>query len=57
MGEGIGMFRHCFNFNQLSLKFTKETGFSVTKTTYMKRWYIFCNEQVIIHQQVVDDFG
>ena len=47
-------------FNQLSLdlkkEFPKETGFSVTNIKYMKRWYLFYYEQVIIRQQVADEF-
>ena len=47
-------------FNQLSLdlkkEFPKETGFSVTNIKYMKRWYQFYYEQVIIRQQVADEF-
>lgn len=47
-------------FNQLSLdlkkEFPKETGFSVTNIKYMKRWYQFYYEQVIIRQQLADEF-
>ena len=48
-------------FNQLSLDlrtaFPDETGFSVTNLKYVKRWYAFYNERVIIRQQVVDEFN
>ena len=48
-------------FNQLSLDlrtaFPDETGFSVTNLKYVKRWYAFYNERVIIRQQAVDEFN
>ena len=48
-------------FNQLSLDlrtaFPNETGFSVTNLKYMKRWYSFYNERVIIRQRAVDEIG
>ena len=47
-------------FNQLSLdmraSFPDEKGFSVTNLKYMKRWYSFYYEQVVIRQQPVDEF-
>ena len=47
-------------FSQLSqdmrTMFPAETGFSVTNLKYMKRWYAFYYEQVIIRQQAVDEF-
>lgn len=47
-------------FNQLSLDlktaFPDETGFSVTNLKYMKRWYLFYYEEVIIRHQVGDEF-
>lgn len=46
-------------FNQLSLdmktEFPEETGFSVTNLKYIKRWYQFYYEEVIIRQRVVDE--
>ena len=46
-------------FNQLSddmrSMFPNETGFSVTNLKYMKRWYSFYNEQVVIRQQAADE--
>ena len=46
-------------FNQLSddmrSMFPNETGFSVTNLKYMKRWYSFYNEQVLIRQQPADE--
>lgn len=46
-------------FCQLSLDlrniFPRETGFSVTNLKYMKRWYHFYYEAVIIRQQAVDE--
>ena len=46
-------------FNQLSLDlknaFPDETGFSVTNLKYMKRWYLFYYEEVIIRHQVGDE--
>jgi predicted nuclease of restriction endonuclease-like (RecB) superfamily len=48
-------------FNQLSADmrsmFPNETGFSVTNLKYMKRWYLFYNEQVAIRQQAADEIG
>ena len=48
-------------FNQLSLDlrttFPNETGFSVTNLKYMKRWYAFYNERVIIRHQAGDELG
>ena len=48
-------------FNQLSQDmrnlFPNETGFSVTNLKYMKRWYQFYYEQVIIHHQAGDELG
>lgn len=47
--------------SQLSLDmrniFPQETGFSVTNLKYMKRWYNFYYEAVIIRQQAVDELG
>ena len=47
-------------FSQLSqdmrTMFPAEIGFSVTNLKYMKRWYAFYYEQVIIRQQAVDEF-
>lgn len=47
-------------FSQLSqdmrTMFPAETGFSVTNLKYMKRWYAFYYEQVIIRQQAVGEF-
>ena len=47
-------------FNQLSLDmrtaFPDETGFSVTNLKYMKRWYAFYRERVIIRHQTGDEF-
>ena len=46
-------------FNQLSLDmkamFPNETGFSATNLKYMKRWYSFYAEELIIRQQLVDE--
>ena len=48
-------------FNQLSADmrsmFPNETGFSVTNLKYMKRWYLFYNDQVAIRQQAADEIG
>ncbi|MCR5456208.1 MAG: PDDEXK nuclease domain-containing protein [Bacteroidales bacterium] len=48
-------------FNQLSLdlkkEFPKDTGFSVTNIKYMKRWYLFYYEEVIIRHQLGDEFS
>ena len=48
-------------FNQLSLDlktaFPNETGFSVTNLKYMKRWYLFYYEEVIISHQVGDEIS
>lgn len=47
--------------NQLSLDlkamFPDQTGFSVTNIKYMKRWYAFYNQSVIIRHQVGDELG
>ncbi len=46
-------------FNQLSLDmrtmFPNATGFSVTNLKYIKRWYAFYYEQVVIRQQAADE--
>ena len=46
-------------FNQLSLDmkamFPNEMGFSATNLKYMKRWYSFYAEELIIRQQLVDE--
>ena len=46
-------------FNQLSLDmkamFPNETGFSATNLKYMKRWYSFYAEELIIRQQLGDE--
>ena len=46
-------------FNQLSLdmkaEFPNETGFSVTNLKYMKRWYDFYYQRVVIRQRPVDE--
>jgi predicted nuclease of restriction endonuclease-like (RecB) superfamily len=46
-------------FNQLSqdmrTMFPEETGFSVTNLKYMKRWYQFYYEQVVIRQRPIDE--
>ena len=46
-------------FNQLShdmrIMFPNETGFSATNLKYMKRWYLFYYEQVVIRQQPADE--
>lgn len=46
-------------FNQLSLdmkaEFPNETGFSVTNLKYMKRWYNFYHQRVVIRQRLVDE--
>ena len=46
-------------FNQLSLDmrtmFPNATGFSVTNLKYIKRWYSFYYEQVVIRQQAADE--
>ncbi len=34
--------------------FPEATGFSLTNVKYMKRWYLFYNEQVIKSQRLVD---
>jgi predicted nuclease of restriction endonuclease-like (RecB) superfamily len=48
-------------FDQLSLDmrttFPDETGFSVTNLKYMKRWYAFYSERVVICPQDDDEFG
>ena len=48
-------------FNQLSLDlramFPDEKGFSVTNLKYIKRWYVFYYEQVIIRHQAGDELG
>lgn len=47
-------------FNQLSADmrstFPNEKGFSATNLKYMKRWYLFYYEQVVIRQQPADEF-
>lgn len=46
-------------FEQLSMDlktmFPKQAGFSATNLKYMKRWYQFYNERVVIRQQVADE--
>ena len=46
-------------YNQLSvdlkLTFPQQKGFSVTNLKYIKRWYIFYFEQIIIRQQAIDE--
>lgn len=46
-------------FNQLSLDmramFPDEKGFSVTNLKYIKRWYVFYYEQIVIRQQPADE--
>ena len=47
-------------FNQLSVDlkqtFPQQKGFSVTNLKYIKRWYLFYYEQIIIRQQPADEF-
>ena len=47
-------------YNQLSVDlkqtFPQQKGFSVTNLKYIKRWYLFYYEQIIIRQQPADDF-
>ncbi len=40
----------------LKTEFPDMTGFSVTNLKYIKRFYIFYNQSVIIRQQLVDEF-
>lgn len=46
-------------YNQLSIDlkqtFPQQKGFSVTNLKYIKRWYLFYYEQIIIRQQVIDE--
>lgn len=46
-------------YNQLSIDlkqtFPQQKGFSVTNLKYVKRWYLFYYEQIIIRQQVIDE--
>ena len=46
-------------YNQLSVDlkqtFPQQKGFSVTNLKYIKRWYLFYYEQIIIRQQAVDE--
>ncbi len=46
---------------QLSLdlraEFPEQSGFSHTNLKYIKRWYAFYNQEDVIGQQVVDQFG
>lgn len=48
-----------FDCLSLDLKaaFPGQSGFSVTNIKYAKRWYEFYNQEDIIRQQVVDEFG
>lgn len=47
-------------YNQLSVDlkqtFPQQKGFSVTNLKYIKRWYLFYYEQIIIRQQAADEF-
>lgn len=47
-------------YNQLSVDlkqtFPQQKGFSVTNLKYIKRWYLFYYEQIIIRQQPADEF-
>ena len=47
-------------YNQLSIDlkqtFPQQKGFSVTNLKYVKRWYLFYYEQIIIRQQPADEF-
>ena len=46
-------------YNQLSVDlkqtFPQQKGFSVTNLKYIKRWYLFYYEQIIIRQQAIDE--
>lgn len=48
-----------FDCLSLDLKaaFPRQSGFSVTNIKYAKRWYEFYNQDDIIRQRVVDEFG
>ena len=41
----------------LKAEFPGQTGFSATNIKYAKRWYEFYNQDNIIRQRVVDEFG
>lgn len=41
----------------LKTEFPGQTGFSVTNIKYAKRWYEFYNQEDIIRQRLVDEFG
>lgn len=66
MGRDISILREAAKwgsafFDCLSLDlrtaFPGQSGFSVTNIKYAKRWYEFYNHDVVIRQQVVDEFG
>ena len=46
-------------YNQLSIDlkqtFPQQKGFSVTNLKYVKRWYLFYYEKIIIRQQAIDE--